>query len=416
MTQADANLPAPPPPTSASPRWNTATKFLVALAVVAVLGWLLVQFQQLIAPLLFAFVLAYLLNPVAVWLTSNTRLSWGMAVNLVFLALVVGLIGVLAAAGIAIERQAVGLYSTVVDLLPNLPDRLQAFLAQTLVIGPFKLDLATADLTKFYDQLVAALQPALSQTGTVVGSLASGTVEVLGWALFVLVASFYLLHDLKRVVPSITELLPEGYAPDVQRLAAEIGPIWNAFLRGQVTLALVMGVVVGLSMWALGVRYPLVLGLLAGLLEFIPIIGPFSAGAVAVLIALFQPSNYFGWDPFYFALLVVGVQLLLSQLENNFLVPRIIGGSLNLHPIVILVGATVAASLAGIVGLLLSAPLLATLRLFGRYLYRKLFDLDPWPEPPPQPATSAKPILPRWLTKLLPGPRSPAPPKSNSQP
>jgi predicted PurR-regulated permease PerM len=263
-------------------------------------------------------------------------------------------------------------------------------------VGPFTFTLAAADLKPLFDQLVAGIQPALSRTGTVVGSLASGAATLLGWALFVLIVSFYLLHDLKRVVPSITELLPAGYASDAQRLAAEIGPIWNAFLRGQVMLALVMGVVVGLSMWVVGVRYPLVLGLLAGLLEFIPVIGPFIAGAVAVLVALFQPSNYFGWNPVYFALLVVGVQMLLSQLENNFLVPRIIGGSLNLHPVLILVGAIVGASLAGLTGLLLAAPLLATLRLFGRYVYRKMLDLDPWPNPPPRP-----PLPPRetwgWL-------------------
>ena len=74
--------------------------------------------------------------------------------------------------------------------------------------------------------------------------------------------------------------------------------------------------------------------------------------------------------------------ILLQQLENNFLVPRILGGTLNLNPVIILVGAIVAADLAGIVGLLLSAPVLATLRLFGRYVYRKLFDLDPWDDPP----------------------------------
>jgi hypothetical protein len=109
-----------------------------------------------------------------------------------------------------------------------------------------------------------------------------------------------------------------------------------------------------------------------------------------------------GLSPIYFALLILGVQILLQQLENNFLVPRIIGGSLNLHPIVILVGAIVGASLAGITGLLLSAPVIASLRLFGRYVYRKVFDLDPWPEPPPPPASPPKFEWPRWLRAIRP--------------
>jgi predicted PurR-regulated permease PerM len=158
-----------------------------------------------------------------------------------------------------------------------------------------------------------------------------------------------------------------------------------------------MGLIVGATMGILGVRYAPMLGLLAGLLEFIPVIGPLIAGVIAVLVALFQPDNWLGLPPLYFALLVAGAQVVLSQIENSFLVPRIIGGSLNLHPIIILIGAVIAANLAGIVGLLLSAPTIATLRLFGRYIYRKMFDLDPWPEPPRQPTPPPRQEWPRWL-------------------
>ncbi|MGH2522315.1 MAG: AI-2E family transporter, partial [Anaerolineales bacterium] len=276
-------------------------------------------------------------------------------------------------------------------------------LSRPFAIGPLVIDLSSIDLRPLYDQLLNAIQPALSQTGTFVGSLASGTASFLGWLLFILIISYYLLHDLKNLVPSIEQVVPEGYRYDVRRLAAELGPIWNAYLRGQITLAIVMGLVVGITMAVLGVRYAPVLGLMAGLLEFIPIIGPFVAGVVAVVVALFQPSNYLGLFPVYFALLVAAAQILLSQIENNFLVPRIIGGSLNLHPVVIIVGALVAANLAGIIGLLLSAPLIATLRLFGRYVYRKMFDLDPWPDPlapPPPPVALTWP--PPWLMRRLP--------------
>jgi predicted PurR-regulated permease PerM len=413
MTQADA---APPPPAPASPRWNTATKFLVALVVLVIAGLLLDRFQQMLGPMVFAFIVAYLLNPVIAWITAKTKLSWSATVNLVYLAIVIALIGGLIAAGIAIERQAVGLYGSVVDFLPNLPDRLQAFLGQTLVVGPFKLDLATADLTKFYDQLVAAIQPALSQTGTVVGSLASGTAETLGWTLFVLVISYYLLHDLKDVVPSLEQLAPPAYVPDVRRLMGELGPVWDAFLRGQVTVSIIVGLMFGVGLTIIGVSYAPALGLLAALLVFIPVLGPTTTLIVILLVALFQPGNWLGLGTGYYVLLVFIVYTLLQQTYDNVLYPRILGRSLHLHPIVILVGAIVAASLAGIVGLLLSAPLLATLKLFGRYIFRKMFDLDPWPEPPPQPASPEKPALPRWLTKLLPGSKSSASPKSNSQP
>ncbi len=401
----------PPALTPESPRWGALTKFLFALVFVVLVGFLLVRFREMVAPLVLSFALAYLLNPLIEQLTARTRLSWGGAVVVVYLVLVLLLIGGLAVAGIAIGQQISSFYDDVlVEILPNLDERLADLLSHPIQLGPFTIDpsqpigfgpfvinLSDIDLVPLYDQLLAAIQPALSQGGTFVGALASETASVLGWILFILIISYYLLHDLKNLMPSIEQIVPQGYAHDVRRLAQELGPIWNAFFRGQVTLGIVMGVVVAGTMGLLGVRYAPVLGLLAGVLEFIPVIGPLIAGVVAVLVALFQPSNWLGLSPLYFALLVAGAQIILSQIENNFLVPRIIGGSLNLHPIIILIGAVAAASLAGIVGLLLSAPAIATLRLFGRYIYRKMFDLDPWPEPPPQPTPPPKLEWPRWL-------------------
>ena len=393
-----------------SPRWGRTTKFLLSLILVVLLGTLLVRFQALLAPLAFAFILAYLFNPLVVWLMARTRWGWGLTVSLVYLVLVIVLLGLMVAAGIAIEQQAVGLYRAVVEVLPNLPARLESLtqypiqigtlvldLSRPLVFGPFSLDFSAADLQPLYDQLLATIRPVLSQTGTFLGSLASSTAALLGWLIFVLAVAYYLQHDLQKIVPSIERFVPAGYAYDVRRLADELGPIWNAFLRGQIILALVMGLVVGVTMFVLGVRYAPVLGLLAGLLEFVPIIGPLIAGTVAVLVDLFQPSTWLGLTPVYFALVIVGPSILLQQLENNLLVPRILGGSLDLHPVVILVGAVIGASLAGIVGLLLSAPTIATLRLFGRYVYRKMFDLDPWARsaPPAPPALPPPRALPR---------------------
>jgi predicted PurR-regulated permease PerM len=389
-------------PAPDSPKWNTATKFLVALVALVTVGSLLERFQEMVGPLVFAFILAYLLNPAIEWLTAKARLSWGMAVNLAYLALVVVILGLLTAAGIAIEQQIVGLYNSVTEILPDLPARIETFLRQPWAIGPFTFTLSTADLRPLFDQITAALEPILSQTGAAIGSLASGTAAALGWLLFILIISFYLLHDLKKVTPSIEQIVPAGYVPDVRRLMAELGPIWNAFLRGQITVSLTLGLLDGIALTLLGVRYAPVLGLLAAVLVFIPFVGPTITFTVIVLVALFQPGNWLGLSPGYYVLLVILVYLILQQVYDNILYPRILGHSLNLHPIIILVGAIVATSYAGIVGLLLAAPLIATLRLFGRYVYRMVFDLDPWPPPPPAP-----PLPPRdtwfwlrWINRL----------------
>jgi predicted PurR-regulated permease PerM len=394
-----AIVPAPSPEPPASPRWGVFTKFLVSLVFVVVVGALLVRFQQIIIPLVVALILTYLLKPLVEALHTRTRMSWGAAAAVVYIGLIVGSIAVLTVAGIAVVQQIQDLYTVVLQIANNLPERLDVLLSEPVnlgplgvidfsrpfMIGPFgpfaAVDIRTGTWEPIYNQLVAAIQPALSRVGDLVGVLASGTASTLGWGLFVAIISYYLLVDVRTLAVSIERLVPEAYAYDVRRLIGELGPIWNAFLRGQLQLGIVMGLIVGAAMAVMGVRYSLVLGLLAGLFEFIPLIGPFIAGGVAVLVALFQPSNWFGLGPLPYAGLVLLVFLLLQQIENNFLVPRILGGSLNLHPVVILVGAIIAANLAGIIGLLLSAPIMATLRLFGAYVYRKMFDLDPWPEP-----------------------------------
>lgn len=402
-----------------SPRWGVFTKFLISLILVVIAGALLVRFQEMIAPLVLSVILTYLLRPLVERITLNTRLSWSAAAALIYVSLLVLLFSLLTIAGIAVVQQIQGLYGAIVDIAENLPDQLPSLLTQPLRLGPLgvidlskpfflgpfgpfgPLDLGAAGWAPLYDQAVSAIQPALSRLGVVIGSLATGTAASFGWLLFILVISFYLLNDLRNIAVSIENLVPAGYENDVRRLIRALGPIWNAFLRGQITLGIVMGIATGILMAVLGVRYSVVLGLLAGMLEFVPVVGPVIAGGVAVLVALFQPSHILGLSPLAHAGVVLLASIILQQVENNVLVPRILGGSLGLHPVIILVGAVVAANLAGIIGLLLSAPILATLRLFGSYLYRKLFDLDPWPDPPITPRATPERKWARWLRRRL---------------
>ncbi len=416
---APAPQPSPPKPgvpdySAASPRWGALVKLLVSLVLVVLAGALLARFQAMIAPLVLAIVLTFLLRPAVAGLVARTGLTWHAAVSLVYLGLLALLIGLLAAAGIAVIEEAQELYGALAQIIsPDLPTQLQHLLSAPVQLGPFLIDLTRPftvgpflfdpnriNWQPLYEQVLGAIQPGLRQLGVAITTLAASTAATVGWMLFILIVSFYLLFDSPRLAGSIEAAVPPAYAYDARRLMGGLAPIWTAFLRGQIILGIVMGFAVGLTMAALGVRYSLVLGLLGGFLEFLPIVGPVIAGGTAVVIALFQPGNWLGLSPVPYALVVLGASILLQQLENNFLVPRILGGSLNLNPVVILVGAVIAADLAGITGLLLSAPVLATLRLFGRYVYRKMLDLDPWPEPAPAalpPKQTGPAGVSRWL-------------------
>jgi predicted PurR-regulated permease PerM len=117
-------------------------------------------------------------------------------------------------------------------------------------------------------------------------------------------------------------------------------------------------------------------------------------------VAFLQPTNYLGLEPWLFALLVIGVMFLIQQIENNVLVPRIVGRALDLHPLVIIIGVFMGASLAGLIGAILAAPVLATIKLLGTYAWRKMFDLQPFPEPEQELRDPSKVLVEQPLSLL----------------
>lgn len=391
--------------TRPSPRWNASTKLVVMLTTIVILGWILYRFQVLIPPLVIAMIVAYLLNPLVGALSGRLRISRGLAILLLYLAILLAFSGVSTAVGLAVRQQLIGLVNNLRRVLVELPARLQDdLLNQTYAVGPFTVDLSRIDIAPLLDQALSTVRPALSQTGALIATVTSTVASTLGWVIFIAVLVFYMLKDIHTFQPALERLAEApGYAEDVRRLVWELGWIWNGFLRGQTVLAIVIGVLVTICMTALGVRYALVLGLLAGLTEFVPIIGPLVSGLIGTLVALFQVSNWLGLPPVGYAALVAGVYFVIQQIENNFLVPRILGHSLNLHPMAVLIAALMGATLAGILGLLLAAPTFATLRLLARYAWSKLLDLDPFPEPLAEP--ERKPLfaftVPEWVRRRL---------------
>lgn len=348
--------------------WSDTTKWLVIVSSLLALVWIIARFSQIISPLVIAVILAYVLNPPVRFLTARTRLSRTLAVASVYLALVVILSLVLVAFVPSLTQQV---KSINLDF-QNIVEGISRFFERPLFIFGFYIDLLDV-----YQEVSGTLQsivsPLASRTVTVLISLASG----LAWFIFVLIVSFYLLKDADKLSRSLNALVPADYRDEVRRLVKEISAIWNAFFRSQLVLCAVIGTLVGVTMRVVGVSNALILGIIAGVLEIIPNIGPAISAIPAVLIAYFQGSTYLPLSNGWFALLVIGLYVVIQQLENNILVPRIIGRSLNLHPLVVIVGAIAGANLAGILGIFLAAPILASLRIVGNYVYCKLVDLEP---------------------------------------
>ncbi len=391
-----------------SPRWGGTTKLIVGLTAVTLIGLTVWRFQIVIAPLVTAVVIAYFLNPLITVLAARLRWPRTAVVAIIYLSLLLALIALVTGLGLVVVNQISNLNLNIQQIVESLPGRIDALLHSNLSLWGYTLDLSQLDLTPLYDQIISSSRAVLSQAGTTVARAASSTAEFFGWALFVLVISFYITKDIARFGVAIDRYAADpGYQYDVSRLTGEFSQIWNAFLRGQAILGLTIAIINWIGLTILGVRYAFGLGLLAGLLEFIPIIGPLLAGSVGTAVALFQDGNWLHLTPWAYAAIVALFFLAVQQVENNFLVPRIIGRHLNLHPIFIMVGAIIGATMAGVLGLLLAAPVVATLRMLGRYAWRKMMDLPPFPDPEPgavshSPSPAKWPDVKAWLRRVQP--------------
>lgn len=408
-----------------SPPWQPGTRLLFAVCLILLTVALVLRLNQLLGPFVLAMLLAYLIHPIVHRMERALKVSRTVAVLLVYGLILLALAGATTWIGLSVTQQIIGLIQDLTKLSAELPAQLQALSQSTLHLGRWAIDLSQVNLNPLVNSLASTFQPLLSQTGSLLAAAVGATASTVGLLVLILVMTYYLARDFGALDDRLLKLVPTSYREDFHKLLGETGRVWQAFLRGQVILALAMG----LSSWAvftiLGLRFALGLGLIAGLMEFVPLFGPIIAGLLAVLVALFQASNWWGLSPLIYALLVLAGAVLLQQLENNILVPRIIGHSLNLHPLIVLLAALAGGLLAGVLGILLAAPTVATMRIWLGYIYRKTVGIDSWPDPiidrrqPVRPTAGWWARARRWFARrrsLPPGGRdSPSAPPSDTE-
>ena len=381
----------------ASPRWGAISKLVVTLTLVVVLGALLVRFKFVIGPVLMALILAYLLLPMASLMSKKTPFSWAVAVNLIYMVFILILLALLTWGGVGLIGQVQNLITAIQNYANLLPAFIESLSHNIYVLGPFRFDFSTIDWHTIGQQIISYIEPALGKVGGVVGTLASSAASILGWTAFVVVVSYFFLLESGGFRTRIIQVDIPGYAEDIRHLSQKLRQIWNAFLRGQIIIFCSKVIVYTVFMSILGVHYAIGVALIAGFASFLPYIGPAINWIVLGLVTFFQGNNPFGLSPVAYTVVAIIIALVIDQAFDTLVAPRIMANTLKVHPAFVLIAAIIAANLIGILGIIIAAPLLATLQLVGRYTTRKLLDMDPWaPEvdilPPPQ--------VPRWLRKI----------------
>lgn len=354
-----------------SRRWSNVTKIIVitTLAVLALV--LLVTFRAMITPTIVAFLLAFIFSYPVNWIQSRTGLARGATVAILYIVLlalvIIGSIFLYPRGGdLAFSAQL-----AVEELVGNLRT---ASNGPILTIGNYQLSVDNI-LAQAGDVLQNVFVISTSNPIIIFRGFTTGILTVL----YVMVLTFWVLKDLQKLQRMIIEQIPQDYQSEARRLGRDLGGIWDAFLRGQVVLAFVVGFITWIALSLLGMPNAGGLALLAGFMEFLPTIGPGISMIVGTAVALFVGSDWAIFsNNFTFAIVVLLVYNVITWLESAYLIPRLVGSRVRLHPAITFVGIISGAVVFGLIGVLLATPVIASVREIGIYIFRKLFDLEPF--------------------------------------
>lgn len=363
---------------NSSPPWGWGTKLIVGILLVVGFLALIIRFNEYFKLLLVAFLLSFLLTPLCNLLRKGLRISWRMSVAIVYLLFAGLLIWGVAKGGTSLATQVQNLFQMLIDNIDNITELLEQWSIRPIIIGPFTFTTPQLNFELIGQWLSESLQPIVSQAGniatTVVGKV-GGFLMNLGITYMV---SFFITSESDGVRKKIINVSIPGYEKDFQRLGQEIGKIFNSFIRGEFIVVGMAIIIYSIYLGLMGLPYFFVIAIIAGFGRFIPYLGA-AIGWVAFFIgSLLQNPTPFGLSPIIYALLIVGIAVVIDMILDHILTPRVMGNSLQVHPAAIMISALVGAQLIGILGVILAAPAFATLKLILRYSSRKLFDQDPW--------------------------------------
>jgi predicted PurR-regulated permease PerM len=366
-----------------SPPWPTTIKLIVGVILFVLFALAIYVLRKVFTPIIFGAIIAYLLFPVAKTVSRITRLSHELATVIVYLVLLALLVPI----GFLVAPVLVDQVTDLRDVLIRTLNYADSLGSETIEILPG----VAIDGQAIVDEVTVALGSFIRATASRSISLLVGASKTLLLIIFTIFIAFYFTADAHKFIDWLQGIGPRSYRADVKILLSQINAIWGDFFRGQVVLAVVVTLILTALSFAIGLPQPLLMGLLGGLLEFLVSVGHTIWLIVALALALIEGSTYLPVSNIVFALIVVGTNLIFTKFDLNYLIPKIVGSRVRLHPVVVIIGIIVGATVAGVLGIALAAPTIATLRVIGRYIRAKMFDLDPFPELESAPVVAPKP-------------------------
>ncbi|MGI9584185.1 MAG: AI-2E family transporter [Acidimicrobiia bacterium] len=330
---------------------------VIALLLAAV--YVLINGRVILAPLLLAVVVIYMLNPFVTWLETRgaPRVVGTMLGFIIFFAAV----ALLALALLPnIVEQAQALVETFPELYNDSADDLRGILESFGASNVAVWD---------YDQIVDYLNDPdnrdtiLSLVFNQLGSVTSGIFEFILVFLVGPVLAFYFLIDLPSVQRRMVGVFPERRRSEAAHVGRQLNTALGGFLRGQLLVALIVGIMLSFGYRVIGLEFWLLIGLIGGLLNIVPLLGPWVGGALGVIVA-------FTTADLRTALFAIVVAVIVQQIDNNFVSPTVLRATVRLHPAVTLLVLVLGGAIAGIWGVIIAVPLAASVRVVLGHWWR----------------------------------------------
>jgi len=417
--------------------WKTSTKYIVGIGLIIFSITVIYISRSVLPSLIIAALIAFLVKPLVDFFKNKLRFPKGLAVLFTY---IIAIIIILLAPLILIPSviNAVNFFINIdyQVLINNILSWIETTLinlkeSQVHLIGiPIDFDRIVDSILPGIQGVSPAITPTLPSIDVIVNSTISAFSLSYGLAVgfvgsvtsgivaffFMILASIYLSLDARQFYNGLIDNIPKPFSQEFGILLVRLRRIWGSFFRGQITLMLIVGTSVSLGLTILGLPGAFALGLLAGLLEIIPNLGPILAAIPALLVALIQGSYLYDINNLIFAIIVMGFYLLIQAMENYAIVPRVLGGAVELHPLVVLTGVLVGATTWGILGALLAAPTIASCREIIQYLLNKMLDQEPFPTEEDKFETKIPPLsesISSTIERIKNHPKSPLRPSKN---
>ena len=314
--------------------------------------------SDILLPFVAGIILAYLLDPIVDFLERHRFPRW----------LAAGLITLIATATVisALLMLVPLLQSQIVDFAGRLPNYVELLREKAVaLLAVVQTQVSPEEMASIRENLGGAAGPnALVWIGNLLTRLWGGGVALLNLLSLLVITPivvFYLLRDWDDIVETVDGWLPRQLAPVIREKTLEIDAVLSGFLRGQISVCLLLGVLYAIGLTLVGLDFGLIIGFITGLISFVPYFGMLIGFAVGLGVAVAQFSD---WQP---VAMVAGVFVIGQFLEGNFITPKLVGERIGLHPAWIIFALLAGGVLFGFTGILLAVPTAAVVGVLGRF-------------------------------------------------